>query len=182
MYSNGPLHIDEQRQDDQLEPTYSSSVPIQDVALKTYREQWTIEKGDERWPGISVLMAWHDDNDDDDDDDSLIFVIYARPGIKLMQILKFPVLIEEKEYLKDQRKKTSSKGSFHPAPTAKDAVKKKKKDSVEAKKLGSNKILHILLPRHPIFFTLTYSRCTIGPTFCAVKKEVSRKRNTQTRR
>ena len=35
MYSYGPLHMDEQRQDDQLEPTYNSSVPIQDVALKT---------------------------------------------------------------------------------------------------------------------------------------------------
>ena len=28
--------MDKQRQDDQLEPTYNSSVPIQDVALKTY--------------------------------------------------------------------------------------------------------------------------------------------------
>ena len=35
--------MDEQRQDDQLEPTYSSSVPIRDVALTTYRKQWTIE-------------------------------------------------------------------------------------------------------------------------------------------
>ena len=32
MYSHGPLQIDEQRQDVQLEPTYSSSVPILDVA------------------------------------------------------------------------------------------------------------------------------------------------------
>ena len=29
----------EQRLDDQLEPTYNSSVPIQDVALKTYRKR-----------------------------------------------------------------------------------------------------------------------------------------------
>ena len=35
MYSCGPLHMDEQRQDDQLEPIYNSSVPIKDVALKT---------------------------------------------------------------------------------------------------------------------------------------------------
>ena len=35
-YICGPLHMDEQRQDDQLEPTYNSSVLIQDVALKTY--------------------------------------------------------------------------------------------------------------------------------------------------
>ncbi len=33
--------MDEQRQDDQLEATYNSSVPIQDIALKTSRERWT---------------------------------------------------------------------------------------------------------------------------------------------
>ena len=68
MYSCGPLHMDEQRQDDQLEPTYSSSVSIWDVVLKTCRKQWTIEKDDEKASGISVLMARHDDDDDDDDD------------------------------------------------------------------------------------------------------------------
>ena len=40
--------MDKQRQDDQLEPTYSSYVPIRDVALKTYRKQWMIERGGER--------------------------------------------------------------------------------------------------------------------------------------
>ena len=45
MYSCGPFHMDEQKQDDQLEPTYSSSVPIRDVALKTYRKQWSMVKG-----------------------------------------------------------------------------------------------------------------------------------------
>ena len=54
--------MDEQRQDDQLEPTYNSSVPIQDVALKTYQKRWTIEKGGERGSGISVLAARHDDD------------------------------------------------------------------------------------------------------------------------
>ena len=39
MYSCGPLHMDKQMQDDQLEPEYSSSVPIQDVALKTGQKQ-----------------------------------------------------------------------------------------------------------------------------------------------
>ena len=57
--------MDEQRQDDQLEPTYHSSVLIEDVALKTYRKQWTIEKGGGRESGRSVLMAWNDDKDDD---------------------------------------------------------------------------------------------------------------------
>ena len=57
--------MDEQRQDDQLEPTYSSSVPIRNVALKTCRKQWTIRKGGEKGSGRSVLMTRHDDNDDD---------------------------------------------------------------------------------------------------------------------
>ena len=55
--------MDEQMQDDQLEHTYRSSVPIQEVSLKTCRKQWTIEKGDEKGSGISVLMARHDDDD-----------------------------------------------------------------------------------------------------------------------
>ena len=49
--SCGPLHMDEQRQDDQLEPIYNSSVPIQDIALKTSQERWTIETGRERGSG-----------------------------------------------------------------------------------------------------------------------------------
>ena len=40
--------MDEQRQDDKLEPTYNSYVPIQNVALKSYRKGWKIEKGGER--------------------------------------------------------------------------------------------------------------------------------------
>ncbi len=55
--------MDEQKQDDQLEPTYSSSVPIQDVVLKTCRKQWTMSRGGERGSGISVLMARHEDDD-----------------------------------------------------------------------------------------------------------------------
>ena len=57
--------MDEQRQDDEFEPMYRSSVPIWDVALKTCRKQWTIGKGCERGSRISVLAARHDDNDDD---------------------------------------------------------------------------------------------------------------------
>ena len=56
--------MDEQMPDDQLEFTYSSSVPVRDVALKTYRKQWTIGGG-ERGSGIFVLIARHDDDDDD---------------------------------------------------------------------------------------------------------------------
>ena len=58
--------MDEEMQDDQLEPIYSSSVPIEDVALKTYRERWTIETGGGRGSGSSVLTVRHDDDDDDE--------------------------------------------------------------------------------------------------------------------
>ena len=64
-YSWGLLHMDEQKQDDQLEPIYNSSAPIQDVDLKTCRERWTIETGGRRGPVRSELAAWHDDDDDD---------------------------------------------------------------------------------------------------------------------
>ena len=60
-----PLHMDEQRQNDYLESTYNSSVPIRDVALKTCRKRWTIEKSVEKGSGISVLMVRRDDDDDD---------------------------------------------------------------------------------------------------------------------
>ena len=62
-YSCGPLHMAEQRQDDQPEPIYKSSVPIQDIALKTSWEQRTIETGGARGSGRSVLVVWlHDDD------------------------------------------------------------------------------------------------------------------------
>ena len=64
MYSCGPLHMDEQRQDVHLEPTFSISVPIWVVALRICRKQWTIGRCGERWSEISVLIAWHDDDDD----------------------------------------------------------------------------------------------------------------------
>ena len=35
MYSCGHIHMDEQTQDDQLEPTYSSFVPMQDMAWRS---------------------------------------------------------------------------------------------------------------------------------------------------
>ena len=58
------LHMDEQRQDDQLEPTHSSFVPIRNVALRTCRKQWTIGRCGERGSEISVLIARLDDDDD----------------------------------------------------------------------------------------------------------------------
>ena len=56
----------EQKQDDQLEHTYSSYVRIWDVALKTCQRRWTIGRSGERGSGIFVLAARHDDDDDDD--------------------------------------------------------------------------------------------------------------------
>ena len=58
----------EQKQDDQLEHTYSSYVRIRDLTLKTYQRRWTIGGSGERGSGIPVLVAQHDDDDDDDDE------------------------------------------------------------------------------------------------------------------
>ena len=63
MYSNGPPHMAKQKQDDQLEHTYSNYVRIRDVALKTYQKRWMIGRSGERGSGISVLAARHDDDD-----------------------------------------------------------------------------------------------------------------------
>ena len=65
MYSYGPIHMAEQKQDDQLEHTYSSYVRIRDVALKTCQRRWTIGRSGERGWRISVLAARHDDDDND---------------------------------------------------------------------------------------------------------------------
>ena len=51
----------EQKKGDPLEPTYSSSERIWDVALRICRKRWTIAKGGEKGSGISVLMARQDD-------------------------------------------------------------------------------------------------------------------------
>ena len=61
-----------QKQDDQLERTFSSYVRILDVVLKTYLGQWTIGRSGERGSGISVLPARYDD----DDDESIMTLFY----------------------------------------------------------------------------------------------------------
>ena len=63
MYSYVPPHMTKQKQDDQLKPTYSSSVPIRDVALKTCQKRWMIGGSGNRGSGISVLAARHDYDD-----------------------------------------------------------------------------------------------------------------------
>ena len=64
MYSYGPPRMAEQKEDNQLEHTYSSYVMIRDVALKTCQRRWTIRKSGKRGSGISVLAPQHDDDDD----------------------------------------------------------------------------------------------------------------------
>ena len=64
MYSHGPPHMAKQKQDDQLEHTYSSYVRIRDAAPEELPEAMNDrEKWRER-VRISVLAARHDDNDD----------------------------------------------------------------------------------------------------------------------
>ena len=63
MYSYGSPLMAAQKQDDQLERTFSSYVRIQDVVLKTYLGRWTIGRSGERGSGISVLPARYDDDD-----------------------------------------------------------------------------------------------------------------------
>ena len=64
MYSYGTTHMAVQKQDDQLELTYSNYVRTQDVNLKNCRRRWVIGRSGERGSGISVLAARHDDDDD----------------------------------------------------------------------------------------------------------------------
>ena len=57
MFSYGPPHMAEQKQGDQLEPTYNRSVRIQDVALRT----WTRHAGHcwrSRDELISDVLLW----------------------------------------------------------------------------------------------------------------------------
>ena len=53
-----------QKQNEQLEHTYSSYVRIRDVALKACQRRWMIGRSGERGSGISMLAARHDVDDD----------------------------------------------------------------------------------------------------------------------
>ena len=57
-----------QKQDDQLEHTFSNYVTIRDAAQKTCLRRWTIEKSGEIGSGISVLPVRHDDDDGEEED------------------------------------------------------------------------------------------------------------------
>ena len=56
-YSCGPHHTDDKKQDDQQEFICNCSVPIQDVCLKTSREQWTTETGAKEGQGESCWQC-----------------------------------------------------------------------------------------------------------------------------
>ena len=66
MYSYGPPHMAKQKQNDQLEHTYSSYVRIRDVTLKTCQKRRMIGRSGERGSWISVLAARLEEDDDDD--------------------------------------------------------------------------------------------------------------------
>ena len=69
--------MDEQRLDDQLEPIYSSSVPIQVIARKTNLERWTIETGGERGSERFLLTVRYDN------DRNYIQKLWADKGCRL---------------------------------------------------------------------------------------------------
>ena len=48
MYTNGTLHMADQKLGDQIEPTNNSSVRIRGVALRTCRKLWTIGRAGKR--------------------------------------------------------------------------------------------------------------------------------------
>ena len=56
MFSYGPPHMAKQKQWDHLEPTYSSSVRIRDVAQRTCQKRWAIGRSGERG-SASVLLC-----------------------------------------------------------------------------------------------------------------------------
>ena len=71
-----------QKQDDQLEHTYSSYVWKQDVDLKTYQKRLTIGRSGARGSGISMPVARHDDDDDSNMSDKLCLIQLSTHEIK----------------------------------------------------------------------------------------------------
>ena len=63
MYFFGPLLTVDLRWGAQLEPIYNSSVLIQDVAVKTFRDRRTVGTSGGRGSGKSVPAARYDDDD-----------------------------------------------------------------------------------------------------------------------
>ena len=83
MYFGGPLHMDKQRLNDQLEPINNSSVLTQYLIWTTCREWWT---SGEKGPGKSVLAAWHED-----DESFIVFVMMIMTLLDILYIIKYSV-------------------------------------------------------------------------------------------
>ena len=94
MYSYGPPHMAEQKQDDQLEHTFSNFLRIRDVVQKTCQRRWTIGKSGERGSGISVLPARHDYDEDDDEDMYIYIYIYIYIYSGHSKISKLPQILD----------------------------------------------------------------------------------------
>ncbi len=113
LWFNGPPHMANQKQEDQLELTYSSYVRTQDVTLNTCRRRWMIGRSGERGSGISVLAARHDDDDDDyskTSNTTWIQIIQSH-GIKYQNIFG----MTRKQY--QNRKRILKNGHFSPLCT-----------------------------------------------------------------
>ena len=93
IFSCRPCHMDEQRQDDQQEPIYNSSVLILDRALKTSQERWMIEMGGKRGSGRSMLAARH--NDDDDENFSSIYLLMHKRKRECIFFFKFRISLQQ---------------------------------------------------------------------------------------
>ena len=91
--------MNEQRLDDRLGPTYSSSVPIRDVAWKTCQKRWTVEMNGERGSGKSSQVARHREiekrKSPTNEKNYKIFIQYKTElGIPLVKIIKYITLIQ----------------------------------------------------------------------------------------
>ena len=78
MYSYGPPHMAKQKQDDQLEHTYSSYVRIRDVDLKTCQKRWMPSGGVGKYGYVSLTIQLN-----------IIYLFTHSSMIKLFYLKKF---------------------------------------------------------------------------------------------
>ena len=97
MYSCGPPHMANQKQDGQLEHTYSSYVMIRDVTRKTRQRWWMTERRGERGSGISVLAARHDDEEEDRLYDDVVYVDESRKVMEIGRVFGYLTEVESTE-------------------------------------------------------------------------------------
>ena len=136
MYSNGPPHMAELKQDDQLEHTYSSCVRIRDVAQKTCQRRWTIGKSGKRGSGISVLAARHHDDD--------IYTFLHTPPLSVKFIFLWALIIGL----------NTLHSSYLPRTFCFFTTITYKSYNVNTNQIKNNDHIHLLLipPKHSIYF------------------------------